>query len=129
MMDCGSPPHPRVTACLSTLYKHQRRPACSSRPSLTSQDQRPSIRILPPAAVAAAISRAISVIAFAAGEITAAILATPPNVHFLPDVNAPIREAIEVWEPSEFLICDPRANAAGRGPEGMYLRPSKPEAR
>ena len=96
MMDCVLPTRAARHACLYTsegrvLIKNAR----------YSQDQRP----IDPAcscAVCKRYTRAYLRHLFAAGEITAAILATHHNVHFYLDIMGQIREAIEFGNLANF---------------------------
>ena len=96
MMDCVLPTRAARHACLYTsegrvLIKNAR----------YSQDQRP----IDPAcscAVCKRYTRAYLRHLFAAGEITAAILATHHNVHFYLDIMGQIREAIEFGNLAKF---------------------------
>lgn len=96
MMDCVLPTRAARHACLYTsegrvLIKNAR----------YAQDQRP----IDPAcscSVCARYSRAYLRHLFAAGEFTAAILATHHNVHFYLDIMRQIREAIEFGNLTKF---------------------------
>ena len=96
MMDCVLPTRAARHACLYTsegrvLIKNAR----------YADGQRP-IDPRCAAASANAIRARICGIFFAAGEITAAILATHHNVHFYLDIMRQIREAIEFGNLAKF---------------------------
>jgi queuine tRNA-ribosyltransferase len=107
MMDCVLPTRAARHACLYTsegrvLIKNTR----------YSQDQQP----IDPAcscAVCRRYSRAYLRHLFAAGEITAAILATHHNVHFYLDIMRQIREAIEFGNLAKFSSAMHARYAAG----------------
>jgi queuine tRNA-ribosyltransferase len=96
MMDCVLPTRAARHACLYTsegrvLIKNTR----------YAQDQRP-IDPICSCSVCRRYSRAYLRHLFAAGEITAAILATHHNVHFYLDIMRQIREAIEFGNLANF---------------------------
>jgi queuine tRNA-ribosyltransferase len=96
MMDCVLPTRAARHACLYTsegrvLIKNAR----------YAQDQRP-IDPRCPCTVCRRYSRAYLRHLFAAGELTAAILATHHNVHFYLDIMRQIREAIEFGNLANF---------------------------
>ncbi len=96
MMDCVLPTRAARHACLYTsegrvLIKNAR----------YAQDQRP-IDPKCSCSVCRRYSRAYLRHLFAAGEITAAILATHHNVHFYLDIMRQIREAIEFGNLANF---------------------------
>ncbi len=107
MMDCVLPTRAARHACLYTsegrvLIKNAR----------YAQDQQP----IDPAcscAVCRRYSRAYLRHLFAAGEITAAILATHHNVHFYLDIMRQIREAIEFGNLAKFSSAMHARYAAG----------------
>ena len=107
MMDCVLPTRAARHACLYTsegrvLIKNAR----------YSQDQRP-IDPECSCAVCRRYSRAYLRHLFAAGEITAAILATHHNVHFYLDIMRQIREAIEFGNLGKFSSAMHARYAAG----------------
>src|SRR6266436_7570097 len=96
MMDCVLPTRAARHACLYTnegrvLIKNAR----------YAQDQRP-IEAQCACSVCRRYTRAYLRHLFAAGEITAAILATHHNVHFYLDIMGQIREAIEFGNLAKF---------------------------
>ncbi len=107
MMDCVLPTRAARHACLYTsegrvLIKNAR----------YIEDQRP-IDPACPCAVCRRYSRAYLRHLFAAGEITAAILATHHNVHFYLDIMRQIREAIEFGNLAKFSSAMHARYAAG----------------
>jgi len=76
------------------LHLHERRPAADQERTLRAGSGTTRSELHLPA-FAAAITRAYLRHLFAAGELTAAILASHHNVHFYLDLMRQIREAIE----------------------------------
>ena len=107
MMDCVLPTRAARHACLYTsegrvLIKNAR----------YAQDQQPIDRQCS-CAVCKRYSRAYLRHLFAAGEITAAILATHHNIHFYLDIMRQIREAIEFGNLAKFSSAMHARYAAG----------------
>jgi queuine tRNA-ribosyltransferase len=109
MMDCVLPTRAARHACLYTsegrvLIKNAR----------YAEDQRP-IDPVCSCTICARYTRAYLRHLFAAGEITAAILATHHNVHFYLDIMRQIREAIEFGNLTKFSSAMRARYAAGPG--------------
>ena len=89
------------TRCSSRLLVHQRRPRADQECALHRRPARHSIRNCS-CSVCRRYTRAYLRHLFAAGEITAAILATHHNVHFYLDIMRQIREAIRFGHLQKF---------------------------